>query len=96
MLGIIFSLLFATITEMNIKLTCNVIIRWVKQGILLDDFLVARLAPVEQQAARSSAVSAAAPASAPMQLSDEQKARIERNRQQALAIRAKKTDGAAA
>jgi hypothetical protein len=51
---------------------------------------------VEQQAACSSAVSAVAPASTPMQLTEEQKARIERNRQQALAIRATKADGSAA
>jgi hypothetical protein len=45
---------------------------------------------VEQQAACCSAVSAVAPASTPMQLTEEQKARIERNGQQALAIRATK------
>ena len=45
---------------------------------------------VAQQAACSSAVSAVAPASTPIQLTEEQKARIERNGQQALAIRATK------
>ena len=51
---------------------------------------------VEQQAGCSSAVSGVANASTPMQLTEEQKARIERNRQQALAIRATKADGSAA
>jgi len=50
---------------------------------------------VEQQAACSSAVSAVVPGITPMQLAEEQKARIAHDRQQTLAIRATQADGSA-